>query len=309
LAAVTGSRLPTPDSQLDLTVTIVNYNVRDLLRDCLRSLHISQCRCSFETIVVDNCSNDGSADMVRAEFPEVQLIVSPSNDGFAAANNRGIQAARPSRYLMLLNPDTVVPDGALEQLVDFMDKHPEAGIVGPKLIKGDGTLDLACRRSFPNPRIAFYHAFGLDRLFPKSREFAQYNLTFLDEDELNEVDCVVGAAMLVRAAAIQQAGLLDESFFMYGEDLDWAFRIRDAGWKVFYNPGVVITHYKGQSSRQRSVRSILAFYDAMVTFHRKHYGARTLFLVNWLIMLGIALRCLMALVANLLRPRLVPPPS
>src|SRR5712692_964262 len=284
----------------DLTVVVVNYNVCELLRQCLGSLLASNCRHSFEVIVVDNCSTDGSAEMVRAEFPRVELIESPTNDGFAAANNRGIRAANASRYVMLLNPDTAVPPRALEQLIDFMDACPEAGVVGPKLVKGDGSLDLACRRSFPNPRIAFYHAFGLDKLFPRSREFAQYNLTYLDEDELTELDCVVGAAMLVRMVAIEQAGFLDESFFMYGEDLDWAFRIRQQGWKVFYNPGVVITHYKGQSSRQRSMRSILAFYDAMVTFHRKHYGARTLFLVNWLIMLGIALRCMMALVANLL---------
>jgi GT2 family glycosyltransferase len=309
-AAVT---LPTQDSELrtqnsiDLTVVVVNYNVRELLRDCLRSLQASQSRWSFEVIVVDNCSSDGSAEMVGADFPEVRLIVSPSNDGFAAANNRGIRAAQPSRYVMLLNPDTVVPPDALERLVDFMEAHPEAGVLGPKLVKGDGTLDLACRRSFPTPRIAFYHAFGLDKLFPNSPEFAQYNLTYLDEDELSEVDCVVGAAMLVRGEALEQAGLLDESFFMYGEDLDWAFRIRQRGWKVFYNPAVVIVHYKGQSSRQRSVRSILAFYDAMVTFHRKHYASGTLFVVNWAIMLGIGLRCLMALAANVLRPRSIRP--
>lgn len=288
---------------LDLSIVVVNYNVRDLLRACLRSIQASVCRWTFETIVVDNCSTDGSADMVRAEFPDVQLIVSPSNDGFAAANNRGIHASSPSRYVMLLNPDTVVPPDGLEKLVDFMEAHPEAGVVGPKLIKGDGTLDLACRRSFPNPRIAFYHSFGLDKLFPRSPEFARYNLTFLDEDVLSEVDCVVGAAMLVRRVVIDQAGLLDESFFMYGEDLDWAFRIRQQGWRVFYNPEVVIVHYKGQSSRQRSVRSILAFYDAMVIFHRKHYAPRTFFAVNWAIMLGIGLRCLVALLVNALKPR------
>jgi len=290
----------------DLSIVIVNYNVRDLLRDCLRSLLESRCSYAFEVIVVDNCSLDGSAEMVETEFPQVQLIVSPSNDGFAAANNRGITAAQPSRYLMLLNPDTVVPLDGLQKLVDFMEVHPEAGVVGPKLIKGDGTLDLACRRSFPDPRVAFYHAFGFDRLFPRSREFARYNLTFLDEDQLNEVDCVVGAAMLVRSAVIDRAGLLDETFFMYGEDLDWAYRIHQQGWKVFYNPDVVIVHLKGQSSRQRRVRSILAFYNAMLIFHRKHYAARTLFAINWAIVAGIGLRCLMALTANCLRPWLRP---
>ncbi len=292
-----------PETPLDLTIVVVNYNVRDLLRNCLQSLRDSQCSYRIETIVVDNCSTDGSAAMVKDEFPEVRVIVSPSNDGFGAANNRGLRAARPSRYGMLLNPDTVVPPQALQRLIEFMDATPEAGVVGPKLIMGNGALDLACRRSFPDPRIAFYHAFGLDRLFPRSREFARYNLTFLDEDALSEIDCVVGAAMLVRWEAIERAGLLDESFFMYGEDLDWAFRIRQAGWKVFYNPAVVIVHYKGQSSRQRSVRSILAFYDAMVIFHRKHYASTTPFVVNWVIYLGIALRCSIALAVNLFKPR------
>lgn len=289
----------------DLTIVIVNYNVRELLRDCLRSVLASAVRGSVEVIVVDNCSSDGSAEMVAADFPSVRLIVSPNNDGFAAANNRGLRAAGPSRYLMLLNPDTVVPPDALQRMLDYLDANPEVGVLGPKLVKADGRLDLACRRSFPNPRIAFYHAFGLDKLFPHSREFAQYNLTYLDEDELSEVDCVVGAAMMVRAEALERAGLLDESFFMYGEDLDWAFRIRQTGWKVIYNPAVVIVHYKGQSSKQRSVRSILAFYDAMVTFHRKHYAPDTVFAVNWAILLGIRVRCLMALLANAARPRTV----
>jgi GT2 family glycosyltransferase len=293
----------------ELAVIVVNYNVRELLRDCLRSVLASEGLAGLEIIVVDNCSSDGSAEMVAAEFPGVRLIVSATNDGFAAANNRGIRAAEPSRSVMLLNPDTVVPPHALADLVAFMDAHLEAGVVGPKLVKGDGSLDLACRRSFPDPRIAFYHAFGLDRLFPHSREFARYNLTFMDEDQQAEIDCVVGAAMVVRREAIEQAGLLDESFFMYGEDLDWAYRIKQRGWRVFYNPAVVITHYKGQSSRQRNVRSILAFYDAMVTFHRKHYAARTLFAVNWAIFAGIGLRCLLALTVNLFRPRAVRRPA
>ncbi|MDE3075203.1 MAG: glycosyltransferase family 2 protein [Chloroflexota bacterium] len=289
-----------------MAVVIVSYNVRALLRDCLESLRNSACRYRFRVIVVDNRSKDGSAEMVREEFPEVKLIVSADNGGFAAGNNQGIRAAQGARYVMLLNPDTVVPAQALEGLLDFMESHPEAGVVGPKLVKADGQLDLACRRSFPDPKTAFYHAFWLDRLFPQSREFGRYNLTFLDEDQLAEVDCVVGAAMLVRAEAVERAGLLDEAFFMYGEDLDWAFRISEAGWKVFYNPAVVIVHYTGQSSRQRSVRSTLAFYDAMMIFHRTHYAARTLFAANWAIAAGIGLRCLMALTGNLFHQQTLP---
>jgi N-acetylglucosaminyl-diphospho-decaprenol L-rhamnosyltransferase len=301
--APAGGLAPVSSGRPALTVVVVNYNVRELLRDCLRSLEANEGRDSFEVIVVDNCSSDGSAEMVTAEFPDVRLIVSERNDGFAAANNLGIQAAGNPPYVMLLNPDTVVPSDALSRMLEYMDAHPEVGVLGPKLVLGDGRLDLACRRSFPDPRIAFYHAFGLDRLFPRSREFARYNLTFLDEDSLAEVDCVVGAAMMVRASAIARAGLLDDAFFMYGEDLDWAFRIRQAGWKVIYNPDVVIVHYKGQSSRQRSVRSILAFYDAMVTFHQKHYAGQTAAALNWLILFGIRFRCVVALLVNLFQPR------
>ncbi|MBV8085355.1 MAG: glycosyltransferase family 2 protein [Chloroflexi bacterium] len=286
-----------------LTLIIVNYNVRDLLRDCLKSVEASHNRSEIDVIVVDNRSSDGSAGMVRAEFPTVRLIESPSNAGFAAANNLGIKAAGEAAYVMLLNPDTVVPPDALARMLSYMDANPGVGVLGPKLVLASGKLDLACRRSFPDPRIAFYHASGLDKMFPRSREFARYNLTFLDENQLAEVDCVVGAAMMVRSEAIAKAGLLDESFFMYGEDLDWAFRIHEAGWKVIYNPDVVIVHYKGQSSRQRSFRSILAFYDAMVTFHRKHYAAQMLPLANWAIMAGIRLRLLVALAVNLFRPR------
>ena len=291
---------------LDLSIVVVNYNVRDLLRGCLQSLRESRLDADWQVIVVDNYgggSPDGSVEMVRTEFPDVQLIVNERNDGFAGGNNRGIRAAGASRYVMLLNPDTVVPPDALQRMLDYMDTHPEVGVLGPKLVKGDGTLDLACRRSFPTPAIAFYHAFALDKLFPRSPHLARYNLTYLDEDPEAEVDCVVGAAMLVRSEAIQHAGLLDEAFFMYGEDLDWAYRIKEAGWKVIYNPSVVITHYKGQSSRQRSVRSILAFYEAMVIFHRKHFAGRTFFAVNWAILAGIYVRCGIALGANLAKPR------
>jgi len=281
----------------DLALVIVSYNVRDLLRGCLHSLR-EQAGPSLAVIVVDNRSRDGSAEMVAREFPEVQLLVSARNGGFANGNNQGLRAAPPARYTMLLNPDTVVQPGALAELVQFMDAHPEAGVVGPRLILANGRLDLACRRGFPSPEVAFYHAFWLDRLFPRSRTFARYNLTFLNEDELAEVDSVVGAAMLVRAEALERVGLLDERFFMYGEDLDWAYRIQQAGWKVFYDPAAVIVHYKRQSSRQRRARSTLAFYSAMAVFHRKHYAPGAAAAVNWAIFAGIGLRCLLALLGT-----------
>lgn len=286
----------------DLSVIIVNYNTRDLLRDCLRSVLANLLPGGLDVIVVDNCSTDDSSAMVEREFPDVTLIRSPRNGGFAFGNNQGLRAARGC-YVLLLNPDTVVPADALAKMVGFLDSHPEAGICGPRLVRADGSLDLACRRSFPTPEVSFYRIIGLSKLFPHSRRFARYNLTFLDEHHLAEVDSVVGACMMVRRSAMDQVGLLDEEYFMYGEDLDWAYRIKSLGWKVYYNPDTTVLHYKRESSKQRPVKTISEFYRAMLIFHRKHYAARTFFLLNWLIVAGIYLRGGLALLMNGLRPR------
>ena len=215
-----------------LALVIVNYNTRDLLRACLRSIGEDDPHCTISIWVVDNASNDGSAAMVRTEFPHVRLIVSPRNGGFAFANNLALRAILDETnaadgscradYVMLLNPDTVVPHGALDLLVDYMERHPNVGACGPKLLLPDGSLDLACRRSFPTPEVAFYRMIGLSRLFPRHPRFARYNLTFLDENCETEVDAVVGACMLVRTSVVREVGLLDETFFMYGEDLEGA---------------------------------------------------------------------------------------
>ncbi len=286
----------------DLSVVILNYNTRDLLRACLRSVLASRGLYGLQVIVVDNVSTDGSADMVAAEFPSVVLVCSAENRGFANGNNQGLRIAE-GRYCLLLNPDTEVPPDGLAKLVAFMDGHPEVGACGPKLVRADGSLDLACRRSFPTPAVSFYRLTGLSRLFPRSPRFARYNLTYLDENELAEVDSVVGACMMVRREAMEQVGLLDETYFMYGEDLDWAYRMKAAGWKVYYNPAVTVLHYKRESSRQRPVKTIVEFYRAMLIFHRKHFAPRTFFLLNWLIVLGIYVRGGLALALNVVRRR------
>jgi len=285
---------------LTLSVVIVNYNTRDLLRACLRSVQESEGIPDLELFVVDNASTDGSAEMVASEFPWVQLIVSSVNGGYAYANNLALKRCTGD-YLLLLNPDTVLPPLALRRMLDFMDAHPEAGAAGPKLIRQNGSLDLACRRSFPSPEVSLYRMLGLSRLFPRSRRFGRYNLTYLDPDVPAEVDSVVGAFMMVRAEAARQVGLLDESFFMYGEDLDWAFRIKAAGWKVLYNPEVVVLHYKGASSRRNSRKAIVEFYRAMDVFYRKHYAAGTNRMLGFLIVTAIRAKCLLSLVADYLR--------
>ncbi|WP_322511212.1 glycosyltransferase family 2 protein [Chloroflexus sp.] len=289
-----------------LAVVILNYNRADLLADCLASIAAAPTRCGLSVWVVDNASTDGSAAVVRSQFPWVHLIESPINGGFSAGNNlalrRILALPNPPDYILLLNNDTIVPAGALDGLVDYLDQHPAVGAVGPKLLLPDGSLDLACRRSFPTPAIAFYRLFGLARLFPRSRRFAAYNMTYLDPDVETEVDSVVGACMMVRTAVVREVGLLDESFFMYGEDLDWAYRIKQYGWKIVYYPGVIVYHYKRAASSRRPIPSIRAFYDAMRLFHRKHYAATTPALLNGLIELGITVKELWALGRNLLLP-------
>jgi N-acetylglucosaminyl-diphospho-decaprenol L-rhamnosyltransferase len=283
---------------LDLGIVIVNWNTRDLLRDCLRSLAASEGDFTQRVIVVDNASTDGSADMVRAEFPDVTVIASETNDGFSTANNKGLRAlgldkdqSDPGapRYGLILNPDTVLPPTALRDMLAYMDANESIGAAGPKLVLLDGNLDLACRRSFPSPTISMYRMAGLSKLFPHSRRFGRYNLTYLDPDVETEVDSVVGAFMLVRRDVITRVGLLDEVFWMYGEDLDWAYRIKQAGWKVMYNPRVTVTHVKRAASRQ-SRRAQHEFYRAMLIFYRKHYRQTTPWWLHSLILLGLALK-------------------
>lgn len=286
---------------LDLAIIIVNYNTSRLLRDCLRSLYASESGgLTMAVCVVDNASPDDSVAMVRAEFPQVHLIANAENVGYPQANNQGLRyfgftgpgadaaaVAQPRpRFALLLNPDTVLPPRALAEMVAFMATHERAGAAGPKLVRLDGSLDWACRRSFPTPTSSFYHLARLDRLFPHSPRFARYDLRYLDPDLVTQVDAVVGAFMLVRREAIAQVGLLDEAFFMYGEDLDWAKRIKDAGWQIWYNPAVTVTHVKEAASRH-SYRARVEFYRALTIFYEKHYKATTSRAMDWLIRGGI----------------------
>lgn len=290
-----------------LAIVIVSWNTRDLLRDCLASIQASQVEVPYKVYVVDNASRDGTVAMVRAEFPNVQVIEQRTNTGYPAANNVGLQAAGFGsdafpRYVLILNPDTVLGPHVLGHVLAFMEERPEVGAVGVKLVRQDGSLDKACRRSFPSPENAFYRLSGLSRLFPRHRRFGRYNLEYLDPNQSSEVDCLAGSFMFVRGRALEEIGLFDERFFMYGEDIDLCYRIKQAGWKIFYDPTVTVLHYKGASSRQRSTASIVNFYQAMALFHDKHYRAKTFFLVNWLIYLGIFGLGALALVRNALRP-------
>jgi N-acetylglucosaminyl-diphospho-decaprenol L-rhamnosyltransferase len=286
---------------LDLAIVIVNYNTSSLLRDCLQSVYAGQGQLSVAVCMVDNASPDDSVAMVRAEFPQVHVIANGDNAGYPQANNQGLRyfgfrasdgepsglpAEKLPRYALLLNPDTVLPPNALCDMVAFLDDRPAAGAAGPKLVRLDGSLDSACRRSFPTPSTSLWHMLKLDRLFPHSQRFGRYNLTYLDADVLSRVDALVGAFMLVRREAILAVGLLDETFWMYGEDLDWAKRIQDCGWEIWYNPAVTVTHIKEAASRH-SFRARREFYRALILFYEKHYKATTPLWLDWSIRGGV----------------------
>lgn len=326
----------------NLAIIIVNYNTRDLLATCLQSVYASRTELSYHVVVVDNVSSDGSAEMVTAKFPQATLIKSDRNGGFGYANNLGLRwlaglkkfptegtvaspiSAKgpanasqprnevpvngaspfhfPCEYVLFLNPDTVLPKEALQVTTDFMEANSEAGVVGPKVVKLDGSLDLACRRSFPTPVSSLFKLTGLSKIFPKSKLAAKYNLTYLSDDETAEVDSVMGAYMLVSGAALSEAGLYDEDFFMYGEDLDLAYRIKARGCKVFYYPAVEVLHHKGASSRKQSEKSIREFYRAMRIFYEKHYAGQYNGVINAVVNLGITARGALAQLQNSLRP-------
>jgi len=295
----------------DISVIIVNYNVREFLRQSLLSLRKALPHLAAEIFVVDNASNDGSVAMVRQGFPEVELIANHDNVGFAAANNQALRQAH-GRFVVLLNPDTIVQEDTFTAIQAFFAQHPATGMVGCKVLNPDGTLQLACRRSFPTPWIAFTRLSGLSRLFPKSRWFGRYNLTYLPENETTEVEAISGSFMAVRREALAQVGLLDEEFFLYGEDLDWCFRMRAAGWKIHYFPGTQIIHFKGESARQSDLDNLRLFYQAMGLFVRKHFrpdsplgfykGKSGLRSVSyWLLHLAIWFRALLAFVRPIAR--------
>ncbi|MEW6062042.1 MAG: glycosyltransferase, partial [Bacteroidota bacterium] len=284
---------------MDVSVIIVNYNVREFLNNALTSLQKSLEGFESEIFVVDNASDDGSVETVAKNFPDVHLITNSTNLGFAKANNQALVQARGT-YLLLINPDTVVQENTVRELIRFFESHQDAGMVGCKILNPDGTLQLPCRRSFPTPWIAFTKTFGLSTLFPKSKLFARYNLTYLDPDQTYDVDAISGSFMMLRRAVYEKIGGLDETFFMYGEDLDWCYRVKQAGWKVYYVPTTSIIHYKGESTKRSDIDELKVFYNAMRLFVRKHHAGSRLF--EWFIYSGIYIRKFIADFGRIIKP-------
>ena len=257
---------------MDLSVCIVNWNTRDDLARCLASLPPAPNGWTYEVWVVDNGSQDGSREMVATRFPAVHLLCNPANVGFSAANNQALRACQ-GRYALLLNPDTLVHDRALERLVGFLDRHPEAGVVGVKLLNPDGSLQYSCR-TFPTWGAVLFRGTPFGRLLPRNRATPSYLMQDWAHDEVREVDWVSGAGMALRRVLWEQIGLLDERFFMYCEDMDFCWRVRQAGGRVLYFPGAVVTHVIGRSSDQNLRAMIRAFHRSMYLFFEKHWGAR-----------------------------------
>ncbi|MCX7983452.1 MAG: glycosyltransferase [Bacteroidetes bacterium] len=284
--------------QKDVSVIIVNYNVKDFLQQTLLSLQKSLKNLSFEIIVIDNASDDGSAAMVRQKYPGVILIENTENVGFARANNQAFKRAR-GKYIFLLNPDTLVQENTVRVLYDFMESHPDAGAIGCKILNPDGSLQLSCRRSIPTPWVAFTKIIGLSSLFPRSRIFGRYNLTFLDPNETYIVEALSGSCMFVRREVYEHLGGFDETFYMYGEDLDFCYRIRKAGWNLYYVHTTQIVHYKGESTKRSSIDERKVFYEAMRIFVEKHFNFVPLLVI--LLKISIAYISLTARILSLVR--------
>ena len=284
---------------MQVSVIIVNYNVRAFLENALVSIQKALDGIDGEVIVVDNASDDGSVEMLRQKFPGVGLIVNDRNVGFAAANNIALKVSRGANILFI-NPDTVVQEDTLRVMMRFFKENPDVGLAGCKVLNPDGSLQLACRRSIPTPWIAFTKIVGLSALFPHSPIFAGYNLTYLDPDAPSEVDAVSGSFMFVRRKVVDEVGGLDEQFFMYGEDLDWCYRIKQAGWKICYTPATQIIHYKGQSARRSDIDEGKLFYQAMRIFVRKHFKHGIL--PKLLLSTGIGLREWIAFMMRIAKP-------
>jgi len=288
-----------------LSVIIVNYNVEYFLEQCLHSVKNASANLDIEVFVVDNNSVDGSVEMVKQKFPEVQLICNKKNTGFSCANNQAMRIATGD-YLLLLNPDTVVEEDTFIKVISFMDAHPDAGGLGVKMLDGKGNFLPESKRGLPTPMVAFYKIFGLSRIFSKSKIFGRYHLGFLDKDKTHEVDILSGAFMLMRKSVLDKVGLLDEDFFMYGEDIDLSYRIVKGGYKNYYYPETRIIHYKGESTKKSSVNYVFVFYKAMVIFAQKHFSQKNARLFSFLINFAIYLRASVAIASRFAKRAILP---
>jgi GT2 family glycosyltransferase len=290
---------------MKLSVIIVNYNVEHFLEQCLHSVYKADCAHELEVFVVDNASVDGSLDMLQSKFPQVHLIANKDNVGFSKANNQGIEQST-GEYVLLLNPDTLVQEDTFEETIAFMDAHQDAGGLGVMMLDGNGNFLPESKRGLPTPQVAFHKIFGLSRLFPKSEKFNRYHLGHLDKNDTHEIEILSGAFMFMRRSALDKVGLLDEEFFMYGEDIDLSYRLTLGGYKNYYTARTRIIHYKGESTKKSSINYVFVFYNAMIIFAKKHFSDKNARLFSFFINLAIYFRAAIALMGRAVKTLTLP---
>ena len=283
-----------------LSIVIVNYNVKYFLEQCLYSLQKSASGIDTEIIVVDNLSNDGSVEYLRSRFPEVQFFINDTNLGFSRASNKGLSYTH-GKYILFLNPDTLLSENTLEKCISFFEHHKNAGALGVKMIDGAGKFLKESKRSFPSPLTSFYKLFGLSQLFPRSKIFNHYYAGHLDKNKNHEVDVLAGAFMMIRKEVIDKLGGFDEDFFMYGEDIDLSYRIQKRGFKNYYLAETEIIHFKGESTRRGSLNYVRMFYNAMSIFVKKHYGGTKAGIFNAALHFAIWARAVIAAISKFIR--------
>jgi GT2 family glycosyltransferase len=292
---------------MQLSIVIVNYNVKHFLIQCLQSVKKAIEGIEAEVFVVDNASADGSVEMLQEKFPWTNIIANTENVGFSCANNQAIKLAK-GEFVLLLNPDTLVEEDTFVKCIDFMNETPDAGALGVKMINGNGEFLPESKRALPLPSVAFYKIFGLSKLFPRSKRFGSYHLTYLDNNKTQSVEVLSGAFMFIRKKALDKIGLLDETFFMYGEDIDLSYRIIQGGYKNYYLPETRIIHYKGESTKKGTINYVVVFYKAMQIFAKKHFTNKKSFRLTWMLNFAIWFRASLAIgkriAASLLLPLL-----
>lgn len=282
---------------MNLSIVIVNYQTFEMTRDTIDSVLSYSYPFSYEIIVVDNASGDDSLDKLQEYFKDsVKFIASTENNGFAAGNNQALRQIK-SDYVLLLNSDTIVWENTLENIYNYMEKHEDVGACGCRVLLGDGNLDKACKRTFPNVKNSFFRLFHI----PNNSSDDNYNLTNLPDEGVYEIDCLTGAFMFIRKSVLDEIGLLDETFFMYGEDIDLCYRIKHAGWKIIYYGKSSITHLKGASSKKQKNKLIYEFYHAMYIYYKKHHASESSFIVNAVVYFGMIVLCVLKLFLNLFK--------
>lgn len=289
----------------ELSIIIVNFNVKHFLDQCLGSIENATKDINIEVIIVDNNSVDGSVNMIETKYPHFNLIQNKQNVGFAKANNQAIKKAT-GKYILLLNPDTLVEEDTFTKCISYLDQNPDTGALSVKMIDGKGKYLPESKRGFPTPLVAFYKIFGITSLFPKSKKFARYYLGHLPNDQINEVDILPGAFLMIRKNVLNETGMLDEDFFMYGEDIDMSYRIKKEGYKNIYFPETTIIHYKGESTKKGSLNYVMIFYNAMKIFVRKHYSDSTAVVFKAIINIAIYFRAFISILKRTLDEIILP---